>query len=52
MWREINTSCKTVIVMLDGIDPYITFMIIQNTARMYRSNIKTILFDEYDTKYC
>jgi hypothetical protein len=35
-----NTGWKTVIVMLDGIYPYITFMIIQNTTGMYHSNIK------------
>jgi hypothetical protein len=37
---EINTSWKTVIVLLDGMCPYITFIITQNTTEMYRSNIK------------
>jgi hypothetical protein len=39
---EINASWKTVIVVLDGIYPYITFMIIQNTMGMYHSNMKIL----------
>jgi hypothetical protein len=37
---EINTSWKTVIVVLDDIYPYITFMIIRNTTGMSHSDIK------------